>query len=144
MSCFQDPGADFNQRNTVLSKFCMKLPRSLTAIRSCSSVFLALGQAHGWTGTSGRVLHSLAVGVLPAMFLMRNTREEVYNILWALVFGFATLNILGLGARRFEQEKGGLNFGEMLAIMVVLVSIVLLGWEMLYLFHVLPIHFNPQ
>jgi hypothetical protein len=144
MSCFHLAGADFNKPNTVLSSFCMKLPRSFTAIRSCSSVFLALGQAHGWAGISGRVLHSLAVGVLPAMFLMRNTREEVYNILWALVFGFATLNILGLGARRFEQEKGGLNFGEMLAIMVVLVSIVLLGWEMLYLFHVLPIHFNPQ
>ena len=41
-------------------------------------------------------------------------------------------------------EKGGLNFGETLAILVVLVSIVLLGWEMLYLFHVLPIHLTPR
>jgi hypothetical protein len=78
------------------------------------------------------------------MFLLRSTRQEVYNILWALVFGFATLNILSLGARRFEQDKGGLNFGETLAILVVLVSIVLLGWEMLYLFHVLPIRLMPR
>ncbi len=77
------------------------------------------------------------------MFLLRSTREEVYNILWILVFGFATINILSLGARRFEREKQGLSFGEILAIMVVLVSIVLLGWEMLYLFHILPIRITP-
>jgi len=69
--------------------------------------------------------------------------REVYNILWILVFGFATINILSLGARRFEREKQGLSFGEILAIMVVLVSIVLLGWEMLYLFHILPIRITP-
>ncbi len=78
------------------------------------------------------------------MFLLRSNRDEIYNILWALVFGFATLNILSLGARRFEQEKAGLNFGEILAILVVVVSIVLLGWEMLYVFHVLPIRLTPQ
>jgi hypothetical protein len=71
-------------------------------------------------------------------------REEVYNILWALVFGFATLNILSLGARRFEQEKSGLNFGEILAILVVVVSIVLLAWEMLYVFGILPIRLTPR
>ena len=59
-------------------------------------------------------------------FSALSNREEIYNILWALVFGFATLNILSLGARRFEQ-KSGLNFGELLAILVVVVSIVLLG-----------------
>jgi hypothetical protein len=93
---------------------------------------------------SGRALHALAVTLVPAMFVLRSTREEVYNFLWALVFGFATLNILSLGARRFEQDKGGLNFGETLAILVVLVSIVLLGWEMLYLFHILPIRLTPR
>ncbi|MFI5102684.1 MAG: hypothetical protein ACHP9V_04845 [Terriglobales bacterium] len=128
----------------------MKLPRPFSAVRSCSSVFrsaplfLAAGQVHGWPENSGRALHALAVGVLPAMFLLRSTREEIYNILWALVFGFATLNILSLGARRFEQEKSGLNFGEVLAILVVVVSIVLLGWEMLYLFHILPIRLTPS
>ena len=78
------------------------------------------------------------------MFLLHSPREEIYNILWALVFGFATLNIVSLGARRFEREKPGLNFGEILAILVVLVSIVLLGWEMLYLFHILPFQLTPR
>jgi hypothetical protein len=123
----------------------MKLPGPFTdARRSCASFFLAMGQAHGWTVFSGRALHALAVGMLPAMFVLRSTREEIYNILWVLVFGFATLNILSLGARRFEQEKSGLTFGETLAILVVVVSIVLLGWEMLYLFHILPIRLTPR
>jgi hypothetical protein len=89
-------------------------------------------------------VRAFAVASLPAMFLVRTTREEIYNILWVLVFGFATLNILSLGARRFEQEKSGLNFGEMLAVLVVVVSIVLLGWEMLYVFHILPIRLAPS
>jgi hypothetical protein len=103
-----------------------------------------MGQIHGWAGVAARGLHAFAVGVLPAMFLLRSTREEVYNVLWVLVFGFATLNILGLGARRFEQEKQGLSFGEMLAVLVVVVSILLLGWELLYFFHVLPFRVAPQ
>jgi hypothetical protein len=103
----------------------------------------AIGQAHGWSAASGHTLRALAVGVLPAMLVLRSTRDGIYNILWALVFGFATLNILSLGARRFEQTRG-LNFGEILAVLVVLVSIVLLAWEMLYLFHVLPIHLTPR
>ena len=129
----------------------MRLPRPFTAAPrswSCSSFVFATGQARGWGEFSGRALHALAVivlpTVLPAMFLLRSNRDEIYNILWALVFGFATLNILSLGARRFEQEKAGLNFGEILAILVVVVSIVLLGWEMLYVFHVLPIRLTPQ
>ena len=90
------------------------------------------------------MVHSLAVGILPAMFVLRTSREEIYNVLWVLVFGFATLNILSLGARRFENEKRGLSFGEILAIMVVLLSVVLLAWELLYFFHVLPIRINPE
>ena len=78
------------------------------------------------------------------MLFFRTTRDEIYNVLWVLVFGFATINILSLGARRFEQDKGGLNFGETLAILVVIVSIILLGWEMLYLFHVLPLRITPS
>ena len=72
-------------------------------------------------------------------------KGNVYNILWVLVFGFATLNILGLIARRFEPRRSSnLNFGEILAITVVVVSIILLSWEMLYLFHVLPIKLEPR
>jgi hypothetical protein len=71
-------------------------------------------------------------------------KGEVYNVLWVLVFGFATINILSLGARRFDPGRRRLNFGEMLAILVVIVSMCLLTWEMLYLFKVLPIKLRPR
>lgn len=69
----------------------------------------------------------------------RGGRTDVYNILWAVVFGFATLNILSLAARRFDPTRRGMSFGEMMAVMVVLMSVFLLGWEMLNLFHIFPI-----
>jgi hypothetical protein len=81
---------------------------------------------------------AVLVGVAAAFFY-RGTLQNVYNILWAVVFGFATLNILSLTARRFEPGRRGLTFGELLAVMVVILSIFLLGWEMLTLFHVFPI-----
>ncbi len=71
-------------------------------------------------------------------------KSNVYNILWVLVFGFATLNILGLVARRFEPRRSSLNFGEILAITVTVVSVILLGWEMLSLFHIFPIKIQPH
>lgn len=71
-------------------------------------------------------------------------RANIYNILWILVFGFATLNILSLVGRRFEPTRSRLNLGEMMAILVVIVSIVLLSWEMLYVFHILPIKLEPR
>jgi hypothetical protein len=76
---------------------------------------------------------------LAVALLYRGSRQDVYNILWAVVFGFATLNILSLAARRFEPTRRGLTFGELLAVLVVLISVVLLGWEMLNLFHIFPI-----
>jgi hypothetical protein len=79
---------------------------------------------------------------IAATLLYRATRQDVYNILWAVVFGFATLNILSLAARRLEPTRRGLSFGELMAVMVVLVSIFLLGWEMLNLFHIFPIKLN--
>ena len=66
-------------------------------------------------------------------------RNDVYNILWAVVFGFATLNILSLAARRFEPNRRGLTFGEMMAVLIVFLSIFLLGWELLGVFHIFPI-----
>jgi len=122
----------------------MRMLRPVIAAHNCSSLFAAIGHFSACSGCAYRSLRTLTLAVFPAMFLFRTTREEVYNVLWALVFGFATLNILSLGARRFEQDKGGLNFGETLAILVVIVSIVLLAWEMLYLFHVLPIRISPS
>jgi len=83
--------------------------------------------------------NGVGVVVLPAAILLRNAREDVFSILWALVFGFATLNILSLGARHFDSNRRGLTFGECLAILVVILSLLLLGWEMLYFFKVLPI-----
>jgi|SRR5579863_5097541 len=71
-------------------------------------------------------------------------KDNVYNILWVLVFGFATLNILGLVARRLEPRRSSLNYGEILAITVTVVSVFLLGWEMLSLFHIFPIKLQPR
>lgn len=79
-----------------------------------------------------------------AIFESSDKKGDVYNILWTLVFGFATLNILGLVARRFEPSRNRLNFGETIAILVVVVSIVLLGWEMLNLFKIFPIKLHPH
>ncbi len=66
-------------------------------------------------------------------------RSSVYNILWAVVFGVATLNILSLAARRFEPNRRGMTFGELMAVLIVLLSIFLLGWELLSVFHIFPI-----
>jgi hypothetical protein len=71
--------------------------------------------------------------------LYRGPHQDAYNILWAIVFGFATINILSLAARRYEPTRRGLSLGELLAVMVVLMSVFLLGWEMLNLFHIFPI-----
>ena len=66
-------------------------------------------------------------------------QSDVYNVLWIGVFAFATLNILSLAARRFEPNRRGLTFGELMAVLVVILSVFLLGWEMLNVFHFLPI-----
>lgn len=123
----------------------MRLLRPFTTIPRVTPSFLlaTLDQAHTWVEGCGRTVHALAVGILPALFLLRSTREEVYNILWALVFAFATLNILSLGARHFESDRRGLTFGEILAILVVVVSVILLAWEMLYLFKIFPLRLAP-
>ena len=71
-------------------------------------------------------------------------KNSVYNMLWMVVFGFATLNILGLVLRRFDPRRTSLNFGEILAIMVVVVSVLLLGLEMLNILHIFPIRLKPQ
>lgn len=83
--------------------------------------------------------------VIVILFQDSDKKSDVYSILWALVFGFATLNILGLVAKRFEpSSRNRLNFGETLAILVVVVSIILLGWEMLTLFKIFPIRLHPH
>ena len=71
-------------------------------------------------------------------------KNDVYNVLWVLVFGFATLNILALVLRRFDPRRSSLNFGEMLAITVVFASVALLGLEMLNIFHIFPLKLHPR
>jgi hypothetical protein len=86
--------------------------------------------------------HFAHAPLLAAMVLAQrhaSPRNDIYNILWAVVFGFATLNILSLAARRFEANRRGLTFGELMAVMIVLLSIFLLGWELLSVFHIFPI-----
>ncbi len=85
-----------------------------------------------------RAQSALVAGVV---LLQRHSsrRDDVYNILWAVVFGFATLNILTLAARRFEPNRRGLTFGELMAVLVVLLSVFMLGWELLSVFRIFPI-----
>ena len=82
---------------------------------------------------------AVALSLAMAVLYRGPQRQDIYNILWAVVFGFATLNILSLAARRFEPGRRGLTFGELMAVTVVLISVVLLGLEMLNLFHIFPI-----
>jgi hypothetical protein len=103
------------------------------------------------TGLLCALRPALATGLRPfffvsSIFLVQypGHKGDVYSILWVLVFGFATLNILGLVARRYEPDRSRLSFGEILAVMVVMVSICLLGWELLGIFHVFPIRLRPH
>ena len=85
-----------------------------------------------------RIYAGMSFGMAVTL-LYRGSRENVYNILWAVVFGFATLNILSLATRRLEPTRRGLSFGESMAVLVVVLSVFLLGWEMLNLLHIFPI-----
>jgi len=70
--------------------------------------------------------------------------SRMYDLLWGAVFGFATLNILGLVARRFEPGRSRMTFGEMLAIIAAGLALLMLIWELLFLFHILPIRLDPR
>jgi len=82
---------------------------------------------------------ALASALAATVMVRGPRREDVYNVLWSVVFGFATLNIVSLAAKRLEPTRRGLSFGELMAVMVVLLSIFLLGWEMLGFLHIFPI-----
>lgn len=90
---------------------------------------------HGWMTNSFFFLQA----AFTFIFQNSDKQEDIYDILWAVVFGFATLNIVGLALRRFETSGNRLNLGEILAIMIVGLSVILLGWEMLYVLKILPI-----
>jgi len=97
-----------------------------------------------WLGPSFLSLQSLLLFGFQFSEQFSSKKGNVYNILWVLVFGFATLNILGLVARRFEPRRSNLNFGEILAITVTVTAVILLGWEMLSIFHIFPIKIQPH
>jgi hypothetical protein len=102
------------------------------------------------TGLSGTLVSTVffvrPLVLLGSMVFVQysGSKGEVYNILWVLVFGFATLNILGLVAKRFEPDRNRLNFGEFLAVLVVVVSIALLAMELLSFLHIFPIKLKPH
>jgi len=91
-----------------------------------------------------RDLPSLVFLFAVTIFESSDQKGDAYNILWAIVFGFATLNILSLVAKRFEPHQNRWTFGEVLAVATVVVSVFLLGWEMLYIFKILPIHLSTH
>lgn len=84
---------------------------------------------------TARVLY---VPAFAAFIQHTENREDVYNILWVLVFGFATLNIIALVARQFDDRRR-FSFGEIIAILVVVVAVILLASELLYQFKIFPI-----
>jgi hypothetical protein len=116
----------------------MALPAAVSLIAGFTRTTRAALVVYPHARASAAVLFGVAVSVL-----YRGSRQDVYNILWAVVFGFATLNIISLAVRRLEPTRRGLSFGELMAVMVVLLSVFLLGWEMLNLFHVFPIKLKP-
>lgn len=117
----------------------MGLPSAITVMSGFSRTKQAVWAVY----PAARGLAVLLFGTIVSL-QYRGPRGDIYNVLWAVVFGFATLNILGLAARRLEPKQRGLSFGELLAVVVVVLSIFLLGWEMLGVFHIFPIKLKPR
>lgn len=99
-------------------------------------------RSRGFLSLPATTLVLLGLFQLPDVF--SETKASMYNVLWVLVFGFATFNILGLAFRRFDTRKMGLTFGEIIAILVVVFSVILFGLEVVGLMHILPIHLSPH
>lgn len=90
------------------------------------------------------VFRSAGAVVEALTFSEFSSRDNIYTLLWALVFGFATLNILSLVSRRFDSKHHRMSFGEMMALGTILVAVILLGWEMVSLFHIFPIRLSSH
>jgi len=91
-------------------------------------------------------LRAVGAFVLLEAWQAASKRGEFYNLLWMLVFGFATLNILALVTRSLDPSgrKRRMAIGEILAVLVVLTCLGLLAAEMLSLFHIFPIKLSPR
>jgi hypothetical protein len=114
---------------------------TVVSLSDAKSLVASFARTIGAAFPVGRVaLGQVAtVAGMGTVFQSRGSHSDVYNILWAVVFGFATLNILSLAAKRFEPTRRGMSFGEFLAVMVVFISVFLLGWEMLTTLHIFPL-----
>lgn len=111
----------------------ISLPSTVMVLSGITRTTRAAWSLYPLTRIYGSMFASLWI-----TFFYRAARQNTYNMLWAALFGFATLNILGLAARRMEPRRG-LSFGEVMAILTVLLAVFLLGWEMLNTFHVFPL-----
>jgi hypothetical protein len=142
------PGRDPARKNKVISKSRLGPQIGLSGPPGAAIVLpVAISLISGVTRTGRAALaaYPLVRGQILAGFgfllalQSRGSRGNLYDILWGVVFGFATLNILSLAAKRLEPGRRGLSFGELMAVTVVLLSLFLLGWEMLTLLHIFPI-----
>jgi hypothetical protein len=106
------------------------------AIGSAMFIFCTHVLSHGFSFTGLAEVSSLGIA---SQLLGQWDVDSIFSILIGLVFGFSTLNILGLVTRRFENRRSRLNVGEILALSAMALSICFLGWEMLHIFHVFPI-----
>ena len=106
---------------------------TLTLVSNVARTTRAALALHSAVRIPADIFFSIALAVF-----YRAARENTFNMLWAVLFGFATLNILGLAARRMEPRRG-LSLGEVMAVLTVILAVFLLGWEMLGLFHIFPI-----
>jgi hypothetical protein len=125
-------------------KICVRPGAALAAPELTQRMTILLNTALASLPVVGLRAIVMAPLLLAFIFEHSDKREGLYNILWALVFGFATLNILGLLTRRSETGRQRLSFGEITAILVVGLSVLLLAWEMLGLFKIFPIKLGPH
>jgi hypothetical protein len=102
----------------------MNLSAAAAAISGFARTTRAAVAIYPVARTYATLFFSIAVAVF-----YRQPRRDAYDILWVVVFAFATLNILALAARRMEPSRRGLSFGELMAVGVVVLSVILLAWE---------------
>ena len=117
-------------------------------MRSWAKIAVWLGHGNAPVSRLFVLSHLRAAGLFVVLLAWQLTvrRGELYNILWMLVFGFATINILALVTRSLDPSgrKRRMAIGEILAILVVLTCLGLLAAEMLSLFHIFPIKLTPR
>ena len=90
------------------------------------------------TGDAARLVYAAAEGAAAARARLAGA-ATVIDTGRAVTADAILADLAARGIRRLEPSRRGLSFGELMAVMVVLLSVFLLAWEMLTLFHVFPI-----